>query len=256
MSSSGRRFLQLILTLLTGALFIGVPISEPPCRAASRPLLVAAAADLAELEPLLAGAYEKSTGEKIRFTTGASGMLARQVENGAPYDVFLSANERFVEELVKAGRIAPDSVRVYATGRLGLWSPSGRIRDLNDLNAGWVKRVSIANPSHAPYGAAARQLLERAGLWRRLEGKLVFGENVRQAFEFAASGNADAVITSWSLLYRRGALLLPAGTYSPIRQAGGVITGSGRETEARRFLQFLVSKEGQALLTSHGLGAP
>lgn len=205
---------------------------------------------------MLASSYEQRTGDTVRFTTGASGMLARQVENGAPYDVFLSANERFVEELVKAGRIAGDSVQVYATGRLGLWSPSGRVRGLKDLNAGWIKRIAIANPSHAPYGAAARQLLERAGLWRRLAGKLVFGENVRQAFEYAASGNADAVITSWTLLYRRQAQLLPAGMHSPIRQAGGVISGSGHEAEARRFLRFLLSTEGQTLLARHGLGAP
>ena len=254
LSSSQSRYTQLIITVLTGALLIGLLAGAGVSRAADGPLLVAAAADLAELEGPLSEGYEKATGERIRFTTGASGMLARQVENGAPYDVFLSANERFVKELVKAGRILPESAQVYATGRLGLWSRSGEIRDLKALTGGGVRRVAIATPAHAPYGAAARQALERSGLWRQLEGKLVYGENVRQAFEYAESGNADAVITSWTLLSGKGGILLSAGLHDPIRQAGGAIRGNGREAAARRFLEFLVSLEGQRILRAHGLG--
>lgn len=255
LSSSWSPFSQLIFTMLLGTLLIFSVTGATPACAADGPLLVAAASDLAELEPALASAWEKAGGARVRFITGASGMLARQVENGAPYDIFLSANERFVTELVRAGKIVPGSVRVYASGRLGLWSRSGKIRELRDLTPAGVKRVAIANPAHAPYGAAAKQLLERSGFWRQLESKIVFGENVRQAYEFAASGNADAAITSWTLIYQRGGVLLPAAMYNPIHQAGGAITGSGREAEARRFLDFLVSPAVQHLLQSHGLGA-
>ena len=220
--------------------------------AAGPELLVAAAADLAGVKEPLAQAFERATGLKVRFTLGASGMLARQIEQGAPYDVFLSANEGFVTELAKAGRLAPDSVRVYAYGRLGLWSRDGSVKSPEDLKSARVLHVAIANPAHAPYGAAAREFLERQGLWKALEPKLVFGENVRQALQYAESGNADAVITAWSLLYDRGGVLLPDTGHAPIRQAGGVVTGRPNEPAARKFLDFLSGAEGRRVLEGRG----
>ncbi|MCX6621340.1 MAG: molybdate ABC transporter substrate-binding protein [Acidobacteria bacterium] len=235
--------------VLLAAILTGLATAAAPPE-----LLVAAAADLAEVEAPLAAAFARATGAKVRFTTGASGMLARQIEAGAPYDVFLSANERYVEELEAAGRIASGSRKVYATGRLGLWSRSGVYRDLKALTSSSVRMVAMANPAHAPYGLAARQALERSGLWEAIRGKVVFGENVRQAFEFGESGNADAVITSWTLLHGRGGILLPGELHDPIRQAGGVVRRSHGEVLARRFLEFLISREGQAVLGAHGLG--
>jgi molybdate transport system substrate-binding protein len=183
-------------------------------------------------------------------------MLARQIENGAPYDVFLSANERFVNDLSASGRLLPDSVAVYGVGRLGLWSKSGVFKDLADLRSPRVKHVAIANPVHAPYGAAAKQALERAGLWTALQPRLVYGENVRQALALAQSGNADAVITAWSLVKDRGAVLLSERLHAPIRQAGGVAASSSHAAEGRKLLQFLTSPEGLRLLEAHGLYPP
>ncbi|MGE5648367.1 MAG: molybdate ABC transporter substrate-binding protein [Acidobacteriota bacterium] len=225
--------------------------------AASPELLVAGAADLAGVQEPLAQAFERATGVKVRFTLGASGMLARQIERGAPYDVFLSANEAFVTELAKAGRLAPETVRVYAYGRLGLWSRDGAVKSAADLKNARVLHVAIANPAHAPYGMAAREFLERHGLWKAVQPKVVYGENVRQALQYAESGNADAVITAWSLLYdRAGAVLLPASGHAPIRQAGGVVTGRPNELVARRFLDFLSGAEGRRILEARGLGVP
>lgn len=197
--------------------------------------------------------FQKVTGRKARFVLGASGLLARQIEQGAPYDVFLSANERFVADLAKGGRLAPDSVRVYAYGRLGLWSRDGSVTRLEQLGDRRIVHVAIANPESAPYGAAARQLLKSAGLWQGVENKVVYGENVRQALQFAESGNADAVITAWSLTFDRGGILLPDSGHAPIRQAGGAVAGRPNEAAARRFLDLLVSDEGRKILAGHGL---
>jgi molybdate transport system substrate-binding protein len=213
---------------------------------------VAGAADLAGVEPLLAKGFEQATGRRVRFTLGASGMLARQIEQGAPYDVFLSANERFVEELVKAGRLEAGSVRVYGLGRLGLWSKDGAIRDVEQLRSARVLHVALANPVHAPYGVAAKEFLERRGLWKAVAGKVVYGENVRQALQFAESGNAEAAITAWSLVFDRGGVLLADSGHAPIRQAAGVVTGSPHAAAARRFLEFLGSAEGRRILETHG----
>jgi molybdate transport system substrate-binding protein len=219
-------------------------------------LIVAAAADLAAIEQPVTAMFQKMTGRKATFVLGASGMLARQIEQGAPYDVFLSANERFVADLAKSGRLLPASVRVYAYGRLGLWSRDGSVTRLEQLRERRVVHLAMANPANAPYGAAARELLESAGLWVAIQGKVVYGENVRQALQFAESGNADAAITAWSLVFQRGGILLPDSGHAPIRQAGGVVAGRPDEAAAQRFLDLLASDEGRQILAAHGLGLP
>jgi molybdate transport system substrate-binding protein len=221
---------------------------------AAQPLLVAAAADLAPLESQLTRGYTSLGGGAIRFVFGSSGMLARQIENGAPYDVFLCANEQFVRDLTAQKHLIPESVAAYANGRLGLWSARGTPASLAVLGDSKIRLIAIANPQHAPYGAAAQALLERAGLWTRLQPKIVLAENVRQAYEYARTGNADVVITSWTLLKNEpGAQLLPESGHPPIRQSGGVVTGTQHEGQARAFLSFLLSPAGQSILQAGGL---
>lgn len=217
---------------------------------------MAGAADLSGVQDLLAKGFAEVSGQKVRFTLGASGMLARQIEQGAPYDVFLSANERFVDDLVKAGRLEPRSVRVYGLGRLGLWSKGGAIREVEQLRGTGVLHIALPNPVHAPYGAAAKELLQRRGVWPALERKVVYGENVRQALQFAESGNAEAVITAWSLVFDRGGVLLTAEGHAPIRQSGGVVTGRPQAAAARQFLDFLGSERGRRILETHGFSVP
>lgn len=193
----------------------------------------------------------------MQFTLGSSGMLARQVENGAPYDVFLCANEQLVQELAAQGKLLPDSLAAYATGRLGLWSARQTPADLAALLQPGIRLIAIANPQHAPYGAAARALLESAGLWSRLQPKIVLAENVRQAYEYASSGNADAVLTAWTLLWDKpGAKLLPGNGQSPIRQSGAIVAGTRHEAQARAFMRFLLGSAGQSILRAHGLFPP
>lgn len=220
---------------------------------APAPLLVAAAADLARAQPALSKSFTKVS---VRYAFGASGMLARQIENGAPYDVFLCANAGFVRQLVDQGKLVRDSVVVYAYGRLGLWSRSGRFRDPKDLLEPSVRHVAIANPLHAPYGIAARDALRKLGLWEKLEGKLVYGENVQQALQYAESGNADAAITAWSLVFDRGGVLLPSAWHADIVQMGAMVAGSPNPAGAREFLGFLTGPEGRKLLEKFGFQSP
>ena len=215
-------------------------------------MLVAAASDLIEIQGALAQGFEAQSGAKVRFTFGASGNLAQQVANGAPYDVFLSADEQRVKDLAPSGDPDFGGVEVYAQGRLALWSKTGKIANLTALSAPGILHVAIANPAHAPYGIAAKQALENAGLWKSLEKKIVYGESVRQALEYAESGNADAVITAWSLVIHRKGILIPADLHNPIRQAGAALKGGKNPEGGAAFLRFLLSPQGRALLSNAG----
>ena len=219
-------------------------------------LLVGAASDLSPLESAISGSFTAQSGIRLRFTFGSSGMLARQVRSGAPFDVYLSANEQFVQELAKDNLLVPESVRNYATGRVGLWSASGKVRSIKELANPGVRHVAVPNPQHAPYGVSAEQILRQEGVWEQVQPKLVLAENVRQAFEYARTGNADAVLTSWTLLFDKGGILLPEPAKAVIRQTGAVVRGSKNEAAGRSFLEFLTGAEGRKLLTRFGLFPP
>jgi molybdate transport system substrate-binding protein len=248
------KFSAILSTCLAAGFALLSPLSavaaanSSPTSQNDQTVLVAAAADLAPLEAPLV----QASGLKVRFVPGASGLLAQQIAEGAPYDIFLSADEKRVRDLTAAGRLVPASVRVYAYGRLGLWSKRDLVHTLNDLRDPRVLHIAIPNPVHAPYGVAARQALENQGLWSQVEPKIVYGENVRQAFQYADSGNADAVITAWTLLLGRGTPL-PDAWHAPIRQAGAILKAAPHPAEARRFLDFLCGAAGQAILNQHGL---
>jgi molybdate transport system substrate-binding protein len=218
-------------------------------------LLIGAASDLGPISQKLGPAAAQVVGMPVRFTLASSGDLVQQIANGAPFDVFLSANDTYVSDAAKKGYLDPSTVMVYALGRLALWSKSGSVRSLEDLRKPGVLHIAIPNPEHAPYGIAAREALQNRGLWKTVEPKIVYGENVRQALQFAESGNADAVITSWTLLQGHG-ILLPAEWHAPIRQAGAVLKSSRQPAAARRFLRFLASPEGKKILSAGGLFPP
>jgi molybdate transport system substrate-binding protein len=223
-----------------------------PAKAAE--ILVAAASDIARLEKPLSEGYQKVGGVPARFVFGSSGMLTRQIENGAPYDVFLSANEKFVQDLAAQGKLDRGTACVYALGRLALWSKSGRFKTLAGLRE--ASRLALANPAHAPYGIGARQALERQGIWPEMERRIVYAENVRQALQYAESGNVDAALTAWSLVFDRGGVLVPADMHEPIRQAAGRVVSSANQAQALQFLEFLAGKAGRDILSRHGLFPP
>lgn len=224
------------------------------------PLLVAAASDLAPLEQSLRE-LAAAKGLGVKFVFGSSGQLANQIRGGAPYNVFLSANVDYVRALESEGRLVVGSVKTYARGRLAIYSKRHKIPSLSDLAAQNLRAIAIANPAHAPYGAAARQALQSRpeAEWQAVSPRLVYAENVRQALQFAESGNADAAVVAWTLVKGRdGAVLLPESAHPPILQSVGVTQSRGGDSDrAGRALQFaalLTSKAGQALLRDAGFG--
>jgi molybdate transport system substrate-binding protein len=185
---------------------------------------------------------------EVRFSFGSSGMLAQQIRHGAEFDLYLSANEQYVDELLRGGALDSDSKTRYAQGRIGLWSR----KQTTFANLGSIRSLSLANPQHAPYGLAARQALESQGLWDQVKGNAVYAENVRQALRFATTGNADAAIVAWSLIKDNGGQLLPAAWHQPIIQTAGIPRRSRNPEAARRMLRFLLSPPGQQLLAQFG----
>jgi len=216
---------------------------------------VAAAADLARALPALAPQLEQNCGVKLVITFGSSGQLAQQIEAGAPFAVFFSAQERYVDPLVKAGRTVPDGVRLYALGRLAIVTREGLppVRSLAELaQRDDLRRISIANPAHAPYGEAALQALESAGVVEAVRPRLVYGENVRQAYEYVERGDADAGIVAAPLLERLDdAVLVPSELHQPIRQTAAVLRGE-HEDAGRCVVHEVLTPAGQALLQSFG----
>jgi molybdate transport system substrate-binding protein len=178
----------------------------------------------------------------------------RATGSNGPYDVYLS--QIHLWQLADSGQLIQDSIQVYGYGRLALWSKSGRIHTLADLIAPAVQHLAIANPVHAPYGAAAQAALKSQGYWDRLQAKIVYGENVEQTFQYAESGNADAAIVGWSQVFNKGGILLPATWHPRISQTGGVVKGSRNPVLARRFMAFLTAQEGRAVLRQFRFDLP
>lgn len=229
-------------------------------------LRVAAAADLQFAMKDLAGQFEKKTGTKVTVIYGSSGNFRAQIENGAPFDVFFSADSLYPQQLISAGAAEPQSLVVYAQGHLVLWSPAGSNLGLAEkgfsaLNDSRVLKIAIANPEHAPYGRAAVAALQKAGLYERLKGKLVFGENISQAAQFAQSGSAQVGIIALSLTFAdsmKGGERwdIPGEFYPPIQQSAVIIKSSPNKTAANAFLEFVKSDDGRKLLSEYGLTPP
>jgi molybdate transport system substrate-binding protein len=235
-------------------------------RAADAPV-IAVAANMTDAVQRIAQQYEQARGEKLRLSFGASGNFVRQIQQGAPFEMFLSADEASVAILAKDGRTFDDGV-LYAIGRIVLFVPAGSplkadatLADLGDgLRDGRVKRFSIANPDVAPYGKAAREALQRQGLWTAIEGKLVLGENVGQAAQFAASGSTEGGILPLSLakapaLAAKGNyVLLPDAWHAPLRQRMVLLRAAG--PTARNFYAFMQGPEARAVLEEAGYTLP
>lgn len=225
-------------------------------------LRVAAASDLTLAFPEVGAAFEKQGGPHVDFTFGASGMLAKQVEEGAPFDVFAAANIAFVDETVQKGACLGDSKSLYARGRIVVWTTEANLlpKDLAELADPKYKKIAIANPEHAPYGRAARDALIKVGVWTTIANRIVFAENVQQALAFAKSGNADVAIVAHSLVTGLAGHVRPidAGLYAPLEQAMVVCKSASRSENprARAFVDFVAKGEGREILRRHGFALP
>jgi molybdate transport system substrate-binding protein len=245
----------ILLTVLAGA---GAAQSRP---------LVAAASDLHFALGEIAGQFEREHGQRVELVFGSSGTLMRQARDGAPFEMFLSADESFVEELVKAG-ITRDGGTLYAAGRIVLFAPAGSPLVPQEgldglarlLASGRVTRFAIANPEHAPYGRAAEAALRKRGLWDDLRPRLVLGENVSQAAQFAATGNAVGGIIAYShvlapTVRNRGSYaLIPETDHPPLRQRMVLFKRAGQVVE--RFYRYLQEAPARAILERYGFTLP
>lgn len=232
--------------------------------AAADEALVAVAANFAEVAEVFEERFERATGHTLTLVFGSTGKLYAQIAHGAPFDVFLSADQERPERLEREGRAVAGSRFTYATGRLTLWSREpGRVASdgAATLRRGDFRRLAIANPGLAPYGMAARQTLEKLGLRERLEGKEVMGETVGQAHAFVASGNAElGFVALSSVLSRRNRIAgsrwdVPPGLYSPLRQDAVLLKRAAANPAARGFLDLLRSEAAEDLLERYGYGA-
>ena len=256
------RFLAAGLACWWGLTPLPVPVAE----AAAEPV-VAAASDLKFALGEVATAFTRQTGIKVRLSFGSSGNFYQQIVQGGPFELYLSADEKYPLDLATRG-LAMDRGVLYAVGRIAIMTPHGSSLkpdpDLADLRAaladGRLRRFSIANPEHAPYGRAAREALEQAGLWHGLAPWLVLGENASQATRFALSGSAQGGIVPWSLalapaVARLGqAALIPADRHQPLRQRMVLLKKAG--PEARSFYDYLQQPSARVILRRYGFLLP
>jgi molybdate transport system substrate-binding protein len=247
-------------------LLIVVFLARGEARPQVKEVRVAAAADLKFAMAELAGQFEKQTGTKVNVTYGSSGNFFSQLQNGAPFDVFFSADIEYAKNLEVAGLAEPGTLDAYAVGRIVIWTSADAKVDV--AKQSWkalldphVQKIAIANPEHAPYGRAAVAALQKAGIYEQVKAKLVYGENISQAAQFVQSGNAQAGIIALSLAISPGmkegeSWEIPPEMHPAIEQGAIVMKNAKNKDTARAFLGFVKSEAGRALLAEYGFAPP
>jgi molybdate transport system substrate-binding protein len=204
---------------------------------------------------------ERRCRTSVVYVFGSSGQLATQIAAGAGFGLLLSADSQYPAQLTAAGLTVPNGVAAYGVGRVVLATRAGidPLADVRALAHTEVRRLSIANPDHAPYGRAAEQVLRSAGVYEQVRSKFVLGENVRQAADYVEQGNADAGIVAYALVINGSPAkwtLIDAALHQPIEQTGAVVARTGAELTARCVLQYLLDPAGQSALREFGFEAP
>jgi molybdate transport system substrate-binding protein len=259
MSVRRRRLRRVAVVLFWLAFAVSTPAQKPPT--------IAAASDLSFALAEIANQFARETGQKVELVFGSSGTLTRQIRDGAPFEMFLSADETFVDELVSAG-LTRDRGTSYAVGRIVLFAPIGSPLNPREgldglarlLSSGRVTRFAIANPEHAPYGRAAAAALRKRGIWNGLRPRLVLGENISQAAQFATTANAVGGIIAYSLalapnLQNRGTFsLIPDADHAPLRQRMVLLKRAG--SIAERFYRYVQEGSARAILEQYGFTLP
>jgi molybdate transport system substrate-binding protein len=248
--------------LLAGAVLISMTCQPRVHQKSPQPeLTVAAAASLTDAFADLGSLFTGKTGTRVVFSFGATADLARQIENGAPFDVFAAADVTHVDQLDREGLFMPGSRAVYARGRLVLWLPPGnmlKVTRIEDITAKEFDRIAVAKPDVAPYGQATVETLRALGIWSQIEPKVVYGQNVSQTKQFAATGNAEVAFIPLALVKPGEGTYLQVdrSLHRPIDHALGIIRTSPNQTAARQFVDFVLSTEGQQVLLKKGFEKP
>jgi molybdate transport system substrate-binding protein len=250
--------------ILIALLFFSCVAGE--VQAQGQELRIAAAADLKFAMGELAEGFEERTGMKLDVTYGSSGNFFSQIQNGAPFDLFFSADIEYPKKLEANGLAEPGTLHPYAVGRTVIWMPPESSVDLSKL--GWnalldasVRKIAIANPEHAPYGRAAVAALKKAGIYEQVKAKLVYGENISQAAQFVQSGNAQAGIVAMSLAVSPGmkngkSWEIPTNMHPAIEQGAIILKSAKNKDAAKAFLEFVKSAAGIAILAKYGFVPP
>ncbi len=225
--------------------------------AAPAEITIAAAANLTEVAQTIGSEFEARTKIHPVFSFGSTAQLTTQIENSAPFDVFLSADAEHVDKLDHEGLLAPGTNAVYAVGVLALWIPPGskaHVSKLGDLKASDVRVIAVANPKLAPYGAAAVETLQHAGIWDQVKARIVYAENISMAKQYGTSKNADAVFTAYSLVLKEAGRVIQVdgALHQPIVQKLGIVAHSPHIEDARKFSAFLLNGPGRAILERYG----
>lgn len=250
--------------LLATSVFIQAGVAQ---RASSPELVVAAAADLSTALQQVAAVYETKSKVRIKLSFGASGALTQQIQNGAPFDVFFSADMDYPRQLIARGNADGATLYQYAVGKVVLWVPADSALDVEHegikvLLDTSVKKIAIANPQHAPYGRAAVAALKHAGLYDQVSDRLVLGENVAQAAQFAESGSAQAGFVALAhavapQMQGKGKYwVVPAEFYPPLAQGAVILSHTQHREEALRFLEYMKTKEVAESLRKYGFSLP
>jgi molybdate transport system substrate-binding protein len=227
----------------------------------SQTLTIAAASNLTEAFAEIGPLFTRKTGIPVVFSFGATADLAKQIENGAPFDVFAAADSEHVEQLELKGLLTPGTRALYARGRLVMWLPPGsnlKAERIQDITAKAFERIAIAKPDVAPYGRATVESLRVLGIWNEIEARVIYAQNVSQTKQYAATGNAEVAFIPLSIVKPGEGRYLEVSedTHQPIDQALGIIKDSPKQAAAGQFVEFLLSLEGQEILVKRGYSRP
>jgi molybdate transport system substrate-binding protein len=237
---------------------IGAPVLAQPAAAAD--INVAVAANFTEAAKEIAAAFERKSGSKVVLSFGSSGQFYTQITQDAPFQVFLSADQERPEKAVADGYAVAGSRFTYAVGKLVLWSRDANlVKGVNTLTQGDFSKVAIANPTAAPYGAAAIETMKALNVYDRLQSKIVQGNNIAQTFQFIDTGNAELGFVALSQIIERNAgsrWVVSGSLYSPIKQDAVLLKKAANVDAAKAFLEFLKGPEAAAIEAKFGYGTP
>lgn len=259
--SIGRSIVDIVLVAVSVVGLCSTAVS------AGEELAVAAASDLNFAFKEIVAEFERATGVRVRLSLGSSGNFFSQIQNGAPFDLYFSADIRYPQKLIESGHAVPGSLYRYAVGRVVVWVPmksplAVEKLGLEALLDPSIRKIAIANPKHAPYGRAAVVAMEHFKIYDRVKDKLVFGENISQAAQFVESGAADIGIIALSLALApsmRAAgkfWAIPSEAHPPLEQGAVILNSSNNHNAASTFLEFLKGTEGQDIMRRYGFTLP
>lgn len=251
--------MRLIIALIT---ILSLPLgSATSTRQDGEAITVSAAANLRFAFDEVGQAFEDETGVQVDFNFGSTGQLTQQIVAGAPVDVFAPADTASLDQLANQDLVIEDTVAPYGRGQIVLWTGPGsglEVTSIEQLASNEIQRIAIANPDHAPYGAAAQEALQSAGIWDAVQDKLVIGENISDTLRYGETGNVDVAIVALSLAIPSDGVwtIIPQELYTPIDQSIAVIAGTPHEDEARAFIAFVNGPRGREIMRAYGFLLP